>query len=100
MDRLKAPQLFTKQTNSYYEKTDNFYFRIFGARHDAGLVRKPARDDRNGDTSGYDKYGSYAYVTVATVATNGSDHRRSLLSRERGGSKAVTCTAVIRFTAC
>jgi hypothetical protein len=72
--------------NSYYEKTDNFYFGIFGARHDAGLVRKSARDDRNDDTSGYDKYGSYAYVTVATVATDaaaatdGYEHRRCPLS--------------------
>src|SRR5260370_13376835 len=40
------------------------------------------------------------FSTVATVFTDVSDHRQHLLSRERGGSKAVTCAAVIRFTAC
>jgi hypothetical protein len=64
-------------------------------------VREPARDNRNDDASGYDKYGAYAHATVATVATvHGSDHRRRLLNRERDGLKAVTCAAAIRFTAC
>ena len=60
-------------------------------------MREPARDNPNDDASDYDKCGAYAHVTVATVTTvHGSDHRRRLLSRHRGGSKAVTCTAVIR----
>ena len=97
MNGLKAAQLSYETNNSHYEKTDNSYFCIFGARHDAGLVREPARDNRNDDASDYDKYCAYAYVTVVTDA---SDHRRRLLSRERDGLKAVTCAAVIRFTAC
>jgi hypothetical protein len=68
------------QDQASIEKTDNSYFCIFGARHDAGLVREPARDNRNDDASDYDKYCAYAH---ATVATDGSDHRRRLLSRER-----------------
>jgi len=63
-------------------------------------VREPARDNRNDDAPDYDKYWAYAHVTVVTVVTDASDHRRQLLSRERGGLKAVTCAAVIRFTAC
>ena len=72
-------------------------------------MREPARDNRNDDASDYDKYCAYAYATVTTVTTvatvatgatvatvHGSDHRRRPLSRHRGGSKAVTCTAVIR----
>ena len=39
---------------------------IFGARHDAGLVREPARDNRNDDASDYEKYCAYAHVTVAS----------------------------------
>ena len=108
MNRLNAAQLSYETNNSHYEKTDNSYFCIFGARHDAGLVREPARDNRSDDTSDYDKYGGYAHATVATVATavatvatvHVSDHRRRPISRQRGGSKAVTCTAVICFTAC
>src|SRR4029077_368586 len=80
----------TKPNNSHYEKTDNSYFCIFGARHDTGLVREPARDNRNDDASDYDKCGAYAHVTVATVFTDVSAHRQHLLSRERAGSKAVT----------
>jgi len=69
-------------------------------------VRDPARDNPNDDASDYDKCGAYADATVATVATvataaavstvHGSEHRRRPLGRQRGGSKAVTCTAVIR----
>ena len=99
---------FLRNPTTHYEKTDNSYFCIFGARHDAGLVREPARDNRNDVASDYDKYGAYARATVATVATavatvatvHVSDYRRRPISRRRGGSKAVTCTAVIRFTAC
>src|ERR1700745_1850144 len=98
MDRTQRTFL-TKPNNSPYEKTDNSYFCIFGARHDAGLVREPARDNRNDDASDYDKYCDYAYATVVTVATDASDQRRRLLSRERDGLKAVTWAAVIRFTA-
>ncbi len=56
---------------------------------------EPARDNRNDDASDYDKYCTYAYPTIVTVVTDASDHRRRLLSRERGGLKAVTCAAVI-----
>jgi hypothetical protein len=94
MNGLNAAKLTYEPNNSHYEKTDNSYFCIFGARHDAGLVREPARDNRNDDASDYDKYCAYAYAAVATVATvatvHGSDHRRRPLSRQRGGSKAVT----------
>jgi hypothetical protein len=108
MNGLNAAQLSYETNNSHYEKTDNSYFCIFGARHDAGLVREPARDNRNDVASDYDKYGAYAHAAVITVATavatvatvHGSDYRRRPLSRQQGGSKAVTCTAVIRFTAC
>ena len=107
MNGLNAAQLSYETNNSHYEKTDNSYFCIFGARHDAGLVREPARDNRNDDASDYDKCGAYAVATVAAVAAvatvatvHGSDHRRRPISRQRGGSKAVTCAAVIRFTAC
>jgi hypothetical protein len=105
MNRLNAAQLSYETNNSHYEKTDNSYFCIFGARHDAGLVREPARDNRSDDASDYDKYGGYARATVATavatVATvHVSDHRRRPISRRRDGLKAVTCTAVICFTAC
>ena len=107
MNGLNAAQLFYETNNSHYEKTDNFYFCIFSARHDAGLVREPTRDNRNDDASDYGKYGAYAHATVGTVATvatvatvPGWFHRRRLLSRQRGGSKAVTWAAVIRFTAC
>jgi hypothetical protein len=98
---IEGSTTFYETNNSHYEKIDNSYFCIFGARHDAGLVREPARDNRNNDASGYDKHGAYARATVATVTTvHGSDHRRRPISRQRGGSKSVTCTAVIRFTAC
>ena len=101
MNGLNAAQLLTKPNNSHYEKTDNSYFCIFGARHDAGLVREPARDNRNDVASNYDKYCAYAHAPVVTVATvHGSDYRRRPISRQRDGLKAVTCTAVIRFTAC
>jgi hypothetical protein len=104
MNGLNAAQLSYETNNSHYEKTDNSYLCIFGARHDAGLVREPARDNRSDDASDYDKYG-YARATVATavatVATvHVSDHRRRPISRRRDGLKAVTCAAVIRFTAC
>jgi hypothetical protein len=85
MNKLNAAQLSYETDNSHYEKTDNSYFCIFGARHDAGLVREPARDNRNDDASDYDKYCAYAYATVATV--HGSDHRRRPISRQRGGLK-------------
>ena len=100
MNGLNAAQLSYETNNSHYETTDNSYFCIFGVRHDAGLVREPTRDNRNDDASDYDKYCAYAYATVVTVVTDASDHRRRLLSRERGGLKAVMCAAVIRFTAC
>jgi hypothetical protein len=116
MNGLNAAQLsyetqqltLEKPNNSHYEKTDNSYFCIFGPRHDAGLVREPARDNRSDDASDYDKYGGYARATVATVATAAatvatvyvSDHRRRPISRQRDELKAVTCAAVIRFTAC
>ena len=95
MNGLNAAQLSYETNNSHYETTDNSYFCIFGARHDAGLVREPARDNRNDDASDYDKY--CAYASVVTVVTDASDHRRRLLSRERDGLKAVTCAAVIRL---
>ena len=101
MNGLNAAQLSYETNNSHYEKTDNSYLCIFGARHDAGLVREPARGNRSDDASDYDKYCGYACATVATVATvHVSDHRRRPISRRRGGLKAVTCAAVIRFTAC
>jgi hypothetical protein len=101
MNGLKRSTTFLPEpNNSHYEKTDYSYFCIFGARHDAGLVREPTRDNRNDDASDYDKYCACAYATGVTVVTDASDHRRRLLSRERGGSKAVTCAAVIHFTAC
>jgi hypothetical protein len=110
MNGLNAAQLSYETNNSHYETNDNSYFCIFGARHDAGLVREPARDNRNDDASDYDKCGAYAHAsvarvaavaTVATVATvHGWEHRRRPISRQRSGSKAVTCAAVIRFTAC
>ena len=66
-------------------------------------MREPTRDNRNDDASDYGKYSAYVHATVATVATggtvHGSEHRWHPLSRQRGGSKAVTCTAVIRLTA-
>ena len=95
------------QDQASIEKTDNSYFCIFGARHDADIVREPARDNRNDDASDYDKCGAYSHATVAAVATvatvatvHGSGHRRRPITRQRGGSKGVTCTAVIRFTGC
>jgi hypothetical protein len=100
MNGLNAAQLCYETNHSHYEKTDNSYFRIFGPGHDADLVREPARDNRNDDASDYDKYFAYTYVTVVTVVTDASDNRRRLLSREQDGLKAVTCAAVIRFTAC
>ena len=63
-------------------------------------MREPARDNRNDDASDYDKYCGYAYATVVTVVTNATDYRRRLLSPEQDELKAVTCAAVIRFTAC
>jgi hypothetical protein len=104
MNGLNAAQLSYETNNSHYETTDNSYFCIFGARHDAGLVREPARDNRNDDASDYDQCSVYVHTTVATVATvatvHGWEHRRRPISRQRSGSKAVTCAAVIRFTAC
>ena len=107
MNGLNAAKLAYEPNNSHYEKTDNSYFCIFGARHDAGLVREPARDNRNDVASDYDKYGAYVHATVTTVTTvatvatvHGSDYRRRPLSRQRDGLKAVTCTAVIRLTVC
>jgi hypothetical protein len=85
MNGLNAAQLFSKPTNSHYEKTNNSYFCIFGARHDAGLMREPASDSRNDDASDYDKYCAYVYATVVTVVTDASNHREHLLSRERDG---------------
>ena len=83
-------------------------------------MREPARDNRHDDASDYDKCCAYAYATVVTVVTgayvharvatvatvatiatvHGWEHRRRPISRQRGGSKAVTCAALIRFTAC
>ena len=107
MNELNAAQLSYETNTSHYETTDNSYFCIFGARHDAGLVREPARDNPNNDASDYDKYCVNAHATVArvaavaTVATvHGWEHRRRPISRQRSGSKAVTCAAVIRLTAC
>jgi hypothetical protein len=103
---IESPTAFYETNNSHYEKTDNSYFCIFSARHDARLVREPARDNRNDDATGYDKYGAYVHVTVATVGRVSTvfagawDYRQHLLSRVRRGSHAVTCTAVIRCTAC
>ena len=73
-------------------------------------MREPARDNRNDDASDYDKCAAYAHAAVAAVATvatdatvatvHGWEHRRRPISRQRGVSKAVTCAALIRFTAC
>ena len=79
---IEGSTTFYETNNSHYEKIDNSYFGIFSARHDARLVREPTRDNRNNDASDYDKY--CAYASVVTVVTDASDHRRRLLSRERG----------------
>ena len=106
---IESSTAFYETNNSHYEKTDNSDFCIFSTRRDARLVREPARDNRNDDATGYDKYGAYVHATVGTVATVGrvstvfagaSDYRQHLLSRVRRGSNAVTCTAVIRSAAC
>ena len=84
----------TKPNNTHYEKTDNSYFCIFGASYDAGLVREPARDNRNDDASDYDKCGGYAHAAVGTVATvttvHGWEYRRRPISRQRQGKTSGT----------